>query len=116
MVLEIGLWASMHLTSFFLSFYLNTAASSKQRATVLRFKGLFLKAGYGIIGLLYGGLLAYLRYSGSAESSPSAALLKNVIIIESLPWFVGYFCLVCVVLMLTFGRTLAVEHPHRPNM
>ncbi len=116
MVLEIGLWAFLYLTSFFLSFYLNTAASSKQRATVLSYKDLFLNVGYGIIGLLYGGLFAYLRHSGSAESSLSAAQLKNVIFIESLLWFVGCFGLACVVLMFAFGPILAAERPHRSNM
>ena len=104
------LFASMHLTSFFLSFYLNKAASSQQRATVLSFKGLFLNVGYGIIGLFYGVLLAFLRHANAGSPLEETAL-KNAIFIQSLPWFLGYFFLVAVVLLFVFARTLVTERP-----
>ncbi len=109
------LFASMNLTSFLLSFYLNNMASSEQRATVLSFKGLFLNTGYGIIGLLYGGLLAFLGHNRSTDVSVSAEMLKNSIFIESLPWFLGYFFLLGLVLLFFFGRILAAELPQKMN-
>ncbi len=103
------LFASMNLTGFMLSFYLNNLTSSQQRATVLSFKGLFLNAGYGIIGVLYGALLAFLRYNHDPDVSLSVEMLKNSIFVESLPWFLGYFFLLGLVLFVIFGRVLAGE-------
>lgn len=100
------LFSSMYLTGFFLSNYLNRATSSDQRATVLSFKGLFLNLGYGLIGLLYSPLLAHLRGRLALEQSQLAEdALKNLVFIDSLPWFVGYF-LFCLLLLLFFVPSL----------
>ena len=52
---------TMMLTSFFTSHYLNKITASHQRATVLSFKGLAFNAAYGLIGILYAGLIIRLR-------------------------------------------------------
>lgn len=101
------LFNCMFLMGFFLSHYLNQATSSDQRATVLSFKGLFLNLGYGGIGLLYALLLTFLRKQ-TIQTQPELleAALKNQVFISSLPWFVGYFALLLLVLLLVMRTTL----------
>jgi MFS family permease len=95
------LFSALSPVGFFLSYYLNKAASSEQRATVLSFRGLFLNLGYGGIGLLYAFLLAFLRKRAELEQPGIAeALLKNQVFIDSLPWFAGYFILLLGTLLL----------------
>jgi len=101
------LFSSMFLTAFFLSNYLNQATSSEQRATVLSFKGLFLNLGYGLIGIFYALLLAYLRGSLSAQlPHVSDEALKNLVFIDSLPWFAGYFLCCLLAILVFFARSM----------
>ena len=48
----------MSLNGFFTSFYLNKLADSKERATLLSFKGLCCNLGFGLISLYYSGVSA----------------------------------------------------------
>lgn len=48
----------MSLNGFFASFYLNKLADSKERATLLSFKGLCCNMGFGLISLYYSGVSA----------------------------------------------------------
>ncbi len=101
------LFSNMYLIGFFLSHYLNQATSSEQRATVLSFKGLFLNLGYGGIGSLYSLLLTYLRKQDLAAHPELAEnALKNLVFIDSLPWFCGYFILCLLLLLAFFSRSL----------
>jgi len=106
------LFSNMYLIGFFLSHYLNQAASSEQRATVLSFKGLFLNLGYGLIGILYSLLLAFLR-DESTQAQPELAeeALKNLVFVDSLPWFCGYFIVCLLLLLLFFTRSLRQKQP-----
>ncbi len=98
------LFSSMFLIGFFLSHYLNLVTSSDKRATVLSFKGLFLNLGYGLIGIFYSLLLAFLRNKRElAEISLGEDTIKNLVFVDSLPWFVGYF-VICLLLLLIFFR------------
>lgn len=101
------LFSNLYLVGFFLSFYLNRATSSEQRATVLSFKGLFLNLGYGGIGILYALLLALLRKQ-TLLTQPGMAetMLKNQVFVDSLPWFAGYFALLLGILLLVAWRLL----------
>lgn len=56
------------LTAFFTSHYLNLAASSEQRATVLSFKGLAFNLAYGLIGILFALLMQFQRTAVQAAS------------------------------------------------
>ena len=97
------LFANMYFVGFFLSHYLNRATSSAQRATVLSFKGLFFNLGYGVVGLLYSLLLAFLRSAielNRPEISEDA--LKNQVFIDSMAWFPAYFA-ICLVGLLVFS-------------
>lgn len=104
------LFSTMYLINFLLSHYLNRAASSAQRATVLSFKGLFLNLGYGAIGLLYSLLLAVLRRINDGTSPELVTeALKNQLFAESLPWFVGYFLISLGLLWGVFSGALKQE-------
>ena len=97
------LYSVMLFTVFFLSYYLNRITDSKQRATVLSFKGLFYNLAYGLMGIMYSFLIAHLR----SQKSVNAALavdkaVENTVFIESVGWFPGYF-LVLFVLLLIFS-------------
>jgi hypothetical protein len=99
----VTLFAAMQMTGFFVSFYLNRITASNQRATVLSFKGLSLNLSYGLVGLLYSVLLAFLRPQVAqqhAEAGPQA--LENLIFIASLQWFPWVF-LVGLALFLLFA-------------
>jgi MFS family permease len=99
----VSLFAAMQMTGFFVSFYLNRITASNQRATVLSFKGLSLNLSYGLVGLFYSVLLAFLRPQVAqqhAEAGPQA--LENLIFIASLQWFPWVF-LVGLALFLLFA-------------
>ena len=87
--------AVMYLENFFQSHYLNRITSSEQRATVLSFKGLSFNLAYGLIGVLYSLLLAFLR-DGARDTQPalSGAGLENWVFIQSLAWFPWYFIII----------------------
>jgi len=101
------LFSNMFLVGFFLSHYLNQVTGSEQRATVLSFKGLFLNLGYGLVGVFYSLLLAFLR-GRTADSTPGLAedAIKNLVFVDSLPWFCGYFSFCLLLLLLFFTRSM----------
>jgi hypothetical protein len=84
-------WMVMYLQGFFQSHYLNRITASEQRATVLSFKGLSFNLAYGLIGILYSVLLAFLRSSGGSTQLSSGVLFENQVYIRSLVWFPWYF-------------------------
>ena len=84
--------AVMYLNRFFQSHYLNRITTSDQRATVLSFRGLSFNLGYGIIGIGYSLLVAYLRNREVISGSPlPGEVLEKAVFIESLAWFPWYF-------------------------
>ena len=102
------LFSTLYFVGFFLSHYLNQATSSERRATVLSFKGLFMNLGYGGIGILYSLLLAHLRGQISPEQGKLAEeTIKNMVFVNSLPWFSWYFAVCLVVLLFFFARSLS---------
>lgn len=104
------LFSTMYLTGFFLSHYLNQATTSDQRATVLSFKGLFLNLGYGLIGVFYSLLLAFLRQQREpGVSSAGDEFLKNQVFADSLPWFFWYFAICLVVLLVFYAQAIRTK-------
>lgn len=101
------LFSNLYMIGFFLSYYLNQATSSEQRATVLSFKGLFLNLGYGGIGILYALLLAFLRgHNNNHGPGLSEETIKNLVFQDSLPWFSYYFFICLIILLLIFIKSL----------
>jgi MFS family permease len=101
------LYAVMLMAGFFLSHYLNEITDSDQRATVLSFKGLSYNLAYGLLGLMYSGLLAILRRQ-SQSTGIKAADLENSVFVDSIGWFPGYF-IVLFALLWIFGA-LRLRH------
>jgi hypothetical protein len=104
------LFSNMYFIGFFLSHYLNRATSSDQRATVLSFKGLSFNLAYGVIGLLYSLLLAFLR-NRALDTKPhlEEEALKNAVFIDSMIWFPWYFG-ICMVVVLIFAAWKLRHH------
>ncbi len=98
------LYSVMLLSTYFLSRYLNRITDSKQRATVLSFKGLSYNLAYGIIGILYSLLLAGLRWRiTEIHSDLAESILDNRVFMNSIDWFPWYF-LVTTAALLIFAR------------
>ena len=89
------------MNSFFISHYLNKITDSRQRATVLSFKGLFYNLSYGILGIAYSLLLSLSR-AGVESSHPGleTSILEDIIFIETFVWFPGVFTAAIIVLFL----------------
>jgi MFS family permease len=88
-------FSAMYFTGFFVSFYINQAASSDQRATVLSFKGLAYNISYGVLGVLYALLLKVKKQGVEAED------VENMVFIDTFSWFpitfIVWFCIVMVI-------------------
>ena len=92
-VLPLGV--AMSLTGFFVSHYLNAAVTdSRQRATVLSFRGLAFNLAYGGIGLLFAGLTRALSGRGNADAVFAA----------SLTWMPWYFLATVALLAVAWAR------------
>ncbi|MGD9206825.1 MAG: MFS transporter, partial [Desulfobacterales bacterium] len=106
--------AVMYLENFFQSHYLNRITDSYQRATVLSFKGLSFNLAYGLIGVLYSMLLAYLSI-GISTNRPdiSDIQLENLVFIKSIAWFPGYFLLTMLAVLVFAHWRLKNTEEHR---
>ena len=60
----VPLGVSMSAVGYLVAYYLNAAVDSRQRATVLSFKGLAFNLGYGLVSLAFAGALRALRDGG----------------------------------------------------
>jgi MFS family permease len=106
--------AVMYLDRFFQSHYLNRITASRQRATVLSFKGLSFNLAYGLIGVLYSVLLAFLRPQIAAAAPDLDRLaLENAVFIESIGWFPWYFILSMAVLYFMARWQLKTTDVHK---
>ena len=87
----VPLGVAMSLTQFLVSHYLNKVVTdSRQRATVLSFRGLAFNLAYGVVGLLFAGFTHLL----GKHSPPDVAFVKAL---GWLPWyFAGTVALLAV--------------------
>jgi MFS family permease len=91
----IPLGVAMSLTQFLVSHYLNTVVTdSRQRATVLSFRGLAFNLAYGGVGLLFAGLSRGLSGAGSADA----------VFARALGWLPWYFVATVVLLAIAWKR------------
>ena len=89
----------MMFTHFFSSRYLNQITASEQRATVLSFKGLSYNLAYGVAGLLYALLLAFLRENTADGGALGNQALEGIVFEQSFVCLPGYFILMLAVLI-----------------
>jgi len=104
------LYASIQLTGFFVSRYLNEVAPSEQRATVLSFRGLSTNFSYGAVSIMYTGLIAWIKSQSEGEAVGQAAQQSTFVdSLQSFPWyFVFTVVMVFVIYRLRFGRKRSV--------
>ena len=79
--------------------YLNEAASSERRATVLSFRGLSTNLSYGAVSLLYSGLIAWIKLS---EENLNEVYNQDTIFVQALGWFPGYFLFTIFLVVLVY--------------
>ncbi len=92
------LYASIQLTGFFVSRYLNEAAPSEQRATVLSFRGLSTNFSYGAVSLMYSGLIVWIKLK--AEGGHDGEVAQHAVFVDSLQCFAWYFAFTVVMVFL----------------
>jgi MFS family permease len=91
----VPLGTAMSLTQFFVSHYLNgLVTDSRQRATVLSFRGLAFNLAYGGVGLLFAGLSRALSGAGTQEA----------VFARALGWLPWYFAATVVLLAVAWRR------------
>jgi len=108
-----ALWISMRLLHFFLSNYLNRVTDSKNRATVLSFRGLTMNLSYGMITFLYGWQTVVLRKKhhseGGEPTSEQGDALTHQIFTEATQWWWVYLLVLMAALAifrkLKIGKT-----------
>lgn len=94
------LYASIQLTGFFVSRYLNEAADSRQRATVLSFRGLSTNVSYGLVSLLFSGLIASIKLQENEGDYATEEAFQNSVFVDSLSWFAPWFALTVIVVFV----------------
>jgi MFS family permease len=108
------LYPVMMFTNFFSSRYLNQITASEQRATVLSFKGLSYNLAYGIAGLLYALLLAFLRQHPAIIATVGDKDLETLVFENSFLCIPGYFILMLAVLIIV-ARQQMKRHTETPK-
>jgi hypothetical protein len=106
--------AVMMFTNFFSSRYLNQITASEQRATVLSFKGLSYNLAYGMAGLLYALLLAFLRRHPAILAAVGDKDLEALVFEQSFLYLPGYFILMLAVLIMV-ARLQLKRHTKPPK-
>ena len=100
-------FSAMYFNGFFVSFYLNRETASKQRATVLSFKGLSYNLAYGILGIGYALLLKtekQILSPGFSLENPGIGpdMIETMVFKNSFHWFPGTFLVGFIFLCLVY--------------
>jgi MFS family permease len=117
LVPAIILFSGMYLNGFFISHYLNQITPSSHRATVLSFKGLSFNLFYGILGVLYSVLLAWMK-PRTAVDHPGidAQKLEGLVFIDSFQWFPWAFVIGLIVFIFFGAYKLRSSTMHKQVM
>ncbi len=91
-------FAAMNLTGFFVSFYINRETDSRQRATVLSFKGLSYNVSYGLLGVAYALVLKLAKTGVVPAAGLSRETIENQVFMETFFWFPLFFAVTFLVL------------------
>ena len=83
-----AVFIGLMLTGFFTSHYLNAVTDSRQRATVLSFKGLAFNAAYGFIGLVFA---AFVRHTHARLAAAHADWPDSTVADAAFQSVIGYF-------------------------
>ena len=85
---------AMYFNGFFVSFYINKITSSKQRATVLSFKGLSYNISYGLLGILYALLIRAKKQGMTGEQ------IEDMVFMDTFSWFPAVFTIAFICLFV----------------
>jgi MFS family permease len=102
-------FSAMYFTGFFVSFYVNRETDSRQRATVLSFKGLSYNVSYGLLGVAYALVLKLARAGVDPAAGLSAETIENQVFVDTFFWFPLFF----VVNFLVLAAVCAVRFKGR---
>ncbi|MDZ7667391.1 MAG: MFS transporter [Desulfotignum sp.] len=102
-------FAAMNLTGFFVSFYINRETDSRQRATVLSFKGLSYNVSYGLLGVAYALVLKLEKTGVDAAAGLSPEMVENQVFVDTFFWFPLFFTVGFIVL----GAVCAIRYRSR---
>jgi hypothetical protein len=91
-------FAAMNLTGFFVSFYINRETDSRQRATVLSFKGLSYNVSYGLLGVAYALVLKLAKTGVDPVAGLSGETIENQVFVDTFFWFPLFFAVNFLVL------------------
>jgi MFS family permease len=91
-------FSAMYFTGFFVSFYINRETDSRQRATVLSFKGLSYNISYGLLGVAYALVLKLAKAGVDPAASLSAETIENQVFVDTFFWFPLFFAVNFLVL------------------
>lgn len=103
-------FSALYMVGFFASYYINQQTSSERRATVLSFKGLAYNLAYGVIGLVYAGVLE-LQKQGMPAIDPDGQTLENLVFRNTFFWFP--VSLAVGLMVLTAAVLVSKKHFHK---
>ena len=111
------LFSAMYMNGFFVRNYLNQITASSRRATVLSFKGLSFNLSYGLLGILYSALLAFLRPQTAAMHAGADPLtLENLVFMGSFRWILWTFAAGLVLFLVFSAVKLRSTDVHRQKL
>jgi MFS family permease len=104
-------FSAMYFTGFFVSFYVNREADSRQRATVLSFKGLSYNISYGVLGILYALVLKLGKKGLEDKDTLASDVVENQVFMDTFFWFPAFFTagIICLLLICTI-RLKPLKH------
>ncbi len=106
-------FTAMTLVSFFVSSYLNAITDSRQRATVLSFKGLAFNLAYGAIGVFFALLLNQIRHKlHTSNQGWLGQQLEDQTFIEGIGWLPWYNVIFVLVLLIFSMYLLKGQNRH----
>ncbi len=87
-------FSAMYFNGFFVSYHINMVASSRQRATVLSFKGLSYNLSYGVLGVLYALLIK------QKKQDLVGVHIEDLVFIDTFVWFPATFAVSFLILLI----------------
>jgi MFS family permease len=96
-------FAAMNFNGFFVSFYINRETDSRQRATVLSFKGLSYNVSYGLLGVAYALVLKLAKTGVDPSTGLSPEMIENQVFVDTFFWFPLFFAVNFLVLAAVYA-------------
>lgn len=96
-------FAAMNFNGFFVSFYINRETDSRQRATVLSFKGLSYNLSYGLLGVAYALVLKLAKTGVDPSTGLSPEMIENQVFVDTFFWFPLFFAVNFLVLAAVYA-------------